>query len=201
MLLDHADDLFHGKAALPHSSAPSLGQPLHQIEGSSGGGAVQSAMTPRLGSPITLLLIEMPCGGRFMIWQGGIPREGVPFTRRAARSSVHQIKLARRHSGAAGWWQAGLFKLQLALAGWPVLCSISGGKRLSGNAKTVQYSLTNEGESAIDPLTVFALSSIYVGNGVHHDLSRECCSGDAVLVVPGVRCVRRLNWGRARKAG
>ena len=31
------DDLLLGKAALPHSSAPSLGQTLHQIESASGG--------------------------------------------------------------------------------------------------------------------------------------------------------------------
>lgn len=37
LLLDHPKDLFLGEAALPHSSAPSLGQTLLQIEGASGG--------------------------------------------------------------------------------------------------------------------------------------------------------------------
>lgn len=36
LLLDHPDDLLLGKTDLPHSSAPSLGQTVHQIEEASG---------------------------------------------------------------------------------------------------------------------------------------------------------------------
>ncbi|WP_206431235.1 hypothetical protein, partial [Sphingomonas sp. ABOLE] len=37
LLLDHPDDLLLGETALPHSSAPSLGQTLHQSEGANRG--------------------------------------------------------------------------------------------------------------------------------------------------------------------